>query len=187
MAPISITPSCKWLVEGPGFPRELAAAVRFAHADIGEFEDDGNRGSFPDRVNREFGSPLGSAYCANAWGWWWKQAHLPLPPRDVGSCDVVFRWAMQTGRFVDPKKGTPKPGYGVLYGARGPKGKFVLKDDKLPDAVHIGILATTERGGWAIEANTTLAGFSRDGIAVLFKPVTKDRLLGYVAPLPLTP
>lgn len=163
-------------------PPDLApvrlAVVEAAHDDIGECEEPpgSNRGRYPDLVNQEFGSPLGSYWCANAVGHWWKKAGAGRPPV-VGSTKSWLAWAKITGRF---RPSRPEPGDAVLYGAHG-----------VPE--HIGIVARVvddpaSPGGRrvvTIEGNTSLGAYDRNGWIIDQKPETAARVIGYVSPTPL--
>jgi hypothetical protein len=60
-------------------------------------------------------------------------------------------------------------GAAVVYGKPG-------------DASHIGVIVRVIPLLLAVEGNTTLDGFSRNGVAVDLKLVNTDRVLGYVYP-----
>jgi hypothetical protein len=170
--------TCRWLGVGRDpLEERLHDAVRLAHADIGEVELPGNRGAYCDRVNTRFGSPLGSPYCANSFGGWWKDAGLWVPVHEVGSCDVWWESAKIRNCFLpddDPRwRELVRPGWGVLYGVPG-------------NAGHVGILARKDRGLWTIEANTSAYKYDREGRAVLFKPLEEPSLLGFITPQPIT-
>lgn len=166
-------------------------AMELAHHDIGVREKPrgSNRGAVIDRYCDIAGSPRGSFWCACAVTTWWKDAGLEVPPlaptwwaqhkkppTGPGACDAWLWWGLITGRWSE----TPAPGAAVLYG--------VSKGGVL-DAQHIGLLLEHDPDDGtllAIEGNTTLSGFSRNGELVTLKAVDTDRLLGYVHPLPLT-
>ena len=166
----------------PDTPALNVAIVEAAHDDIGEGETidasghGTNRSTFVDGVNSEFGSPLGSYWCANTVGHWWKKAGAEIPASDVGAAETWRKWAFQTGRFNH----APCPGAAVLYG-------------KTDHADHIGIVARlvpdpAAAGGHrviTIEGNTSLGGYNRDGWAVAEKTVDLPHLIGYVWPEPV--
>jgi cell wall-associated NlpC family hydrolase len=151
--------------------------VRAAHACIGVRENPlgSNRGPQVDRWLRESGLDAsvitaGNGYWCAAWaGAMWKFAGIQMP---VGyyDCDVLWRWARETKRFV--KK--PGLGYMVLYG-----------NAKKPDANHVGIVVeNVQNPVITVEANTTIEGsaFERNGTAVAVKLIQpSDPVLGYIS------
>src|ERR1700680_3515555 len=92
---------------------DVKAALDYALLHVGVCEDPigSNRGPEIDAWAAEFGSPLGSFWCAlataqarKAGGWW-------IPPQDVGSCD---EWVDEAGReslFIKEAE----PGAAVVY------------------------------------------------------------------------
>jgi len=179
--------------------RLACAYARSLCHDDHEVPPGSNRGPFPDHVAREFGSPLGSAWCALAAGHLRAWAGLATPPRPlVGSCDAWRDWAEDTGRWVSA---------GALVGPRarltlatapalsvvlyttwqlltdGPyRGRY--------DAVHAGVLLEPARAGgsrsnW--EGNTSADRFDRNGGAAAVKPVHRTWFYGLVLPHPLAP
>lgn len=153
-------------------PELQIAIVEAAHNDIGEHEDPpgSNRGAYVDAVNLEFGSPLGSYWCANAGGHWWKKAGATLPPDNVGSVARWMRFAQHAGLWVQ----APAPGYAIIYGA---------PETGVPD--HLTIVEQVV-GARVLEigGNTTLtAGFDRNGWIVQQKEANYKRILGYVRPV----
>ena len=154
----------------PWTPKLQVAIVCAAHDDIGEHEDPpgSNRGTYVDAINQEFGSPLGSYWCANAVGHWWRKAGAQIPPDSVGSVARWVRFAQHTGMWTQE----PQPGYAVVYGKNG-----------APD--HITVVEQVVDGR-AIEigGNTTLTpGFDRNGWIVQQKDVDHARVLGYIRPV----
>jgi hypothetical protein len=164
----------------PDTPPLNVAIVERAHDDIGEGEDldetgrGTNRSTYVDRLNTRFGSPLGSYWCANAVGTWWKDAGAEVPPKDVGAAESWRTWAVRTGRF----SATPVPGAAVLYG-------------ESTHAHHIGVIAKIVRDPTApkgqrvitIEGNTSIGKYNRDGWIVAEKVVDLDHVIGYVTPI----
>lgn len=167
----------------PDTPPLRVQIVENAHDDIGSGENIGpdgqgtNRSFYVDAVNRRFGSPLGSYWCANAVAGWFADAGAQLPPVP-GSCESWHQWAFRTDRF----RSHPQPGYAVLYGTAA-------------HASHIGIVAKLEPDPTAplgrrvvvIEGNTSLGAFTRDGWIVAEKTLSREDLVGFVAPLPTDP
>lgn len=166
----------------PDTPALNVAIVEHAHDDIGEGEDIGpdgkgtNRSTYCDRVNSRFGSPLGSYWCANDVGGWWKDAGAEIPPANVGAADAWRVWALQTGRFSL----MPKPGFAVLYGTSTHADHITIVARIVPDPTAQHGRRVLEIGG-----NTSLGVYNRDGWVVAEKIVDAAKLIGYVSPLPL--
>jgi hypothetical protein len=147
--------------------------VRRAHADIGieERVDAANRSPYLDTIAQFFGSPIGSAWCALTLGWWCYETGVAFPDREVGAVRAWQSWAIKHGCWRE-KSYTPLPGDKVIYD---------MKPDGLGD--HIGVVARVHaRGVRTIEGNTSYAGFSREGVAVVYKPVATKFILGYIVP-----
>lgn len=142
------------------------AIVERAITDIGicESPPGSNRSGVIDGYNTAAGAPVGSYWCASAVAAWWRDSGAMLPPQPA-SCDSWLTWSKSTKRFAS----TPAPAYAVLYGVPG-------------DAQHIGVVIRTTPLLLAIEGNTSLGGFSRNGVAVDLKEVPLARVLGYVRP-----
>ena len=156
----------------PWTPKLNLAVVCAAHDDIGEHEDPpgSNRGAYVDAVNQEFGSPLGSAWCANALGHWFKKAGASIPPDNVGSADRWRRFGQHAGLWTDEAQ----PGYAVIYG-----------DRSTGLAHHVGIVEQIVNGRvLTIEGNTTLVpGYDREGWIVQQKEIAHEKVLGFVKPI----
>lgn len=149
-------------------PRVLKA-VRLAHDDILRVRESpmgSNQGPIVDEYNREFGSPLGSYWCGNALGHWWKGGGLEIPtvPGDV---DEWIKFAKKTGRWSR----YPVIGAATIYG-HGEDGR------------HCGIVYDFDsiEQVFDIQGNTTLTGRDRNGWLVTGKQVDLSWLLGYVHP-----
>jgi hypothetical protein len=169
MIPASLDP-----LMGP----KVKAAIDFALLNIGVCEDPvgSNRGPEIDAWANEFGSPLGSFWCALSVGKARKVGGLWIPSRDVGSCDRWYYEAERLGML------SPEPCHGaaVLY----TNGK-VLTDGPYAgrkDAVHIGLVLRLRPVLQSIEGNTTLGKYDRNGYVQTLKEVEKARVLGYVLP-----
>jgi hypothetical protein len=158
--------SCAWLESLLMPNRERRAAlVRRAHADIGieESASAANRSPYLDGIAREFGSPVGSAWCALIVGRWCREANVPTPPHSVGAVRAWRAWAEQKGVWRDASY-TPQPGDLVVY-----------------TQSHIGVVARVHaRGVRTIEGNTSYAGFSREGVAVVYKPMATKLVAGFI-------
>jgi hypothetical protein len=144
-----------------------AGIVRRALCDVGicETPPGSNRSGRIDEYVRAVGSPLGSYWCACAVAAWWREAGAWTPPHSAGSCDEWLTWAKATGRYHT----APALGAAVLYGKPG-------------DASHIGVIVRVTPLLLAVEGNTALEGFSRNGVAVDLKLVSGRAVLGYVYP-----
>jgi len=106
-------------------------------------------------------------WCAAAVTYWWKSAGLATPPSGAASCAYWADWAKRTGRFSR----TPVIGAAVLYRTRG------------KEYGHIGVVVAINNGRIVtIEGNTSLQGFSRNGVAVAQKQPNLSRVSGYVIP-----
>lgn len=172
MKPRPIPPAAPWLEQiDLGLDAALRKRlVRRAFADIGIEEQTGaaNRSPYLDRIAAHFGSPPGSAWCALIAGWWCYEMGAAHPPALVGAVRAWWAWAERKGLRVT----TPTPGDLVIYD---------LNTDTRPD--HMGIVARCHaRGVRAVEGNTSYAGFSREGVACLYKPVAHTRIAGYIRP-----
>lgn len=148
-----------------------------AHADIGvlEMPPGSNRSPAIDEYNRRAGADLGSYWCAS-WAYCMMadagvRSAVDMPGRFAApSVREWVSFAKSFGRWKLPVA-VPVPGDAVVYG--DPTGK--------PE--HIAIVT---RGGpiiCEVGGNTSLAGYSRNGVAVDFKAVDLPRVLGYVSPV----
>jgi hypothetical protein len=156
----------------------LAQALDFALLHIGVCEDPigSNRGPEIDAWATEFGSPLGSFWCALAVGKARKAGDLWIPSQDVGSCDEWVYQANRQGLMTQ----NPTSGAAVVYTnhKRISGGRY---DGQL-DAVHIGLVLRTTPALLSIEGNTVIGPFDRNGFVQALKEVDRSRVLGYVAP-----
>lgn len=153
-------------------PLTHRAVVEHALSKVGTWEDQGpNRGLAIDEWNQRAGVPAGSYWCASFVAAIWADGGAPeLPPTvERSNCDKWMAWALQTHRWTR----TPYYGAAVLYGVPG-------------DASHIGVIVRLKPVLCAVEGNTSMSGFSRNGVAVDFKEVALKRVLGYVHLYPLT-
>lgn len=169
-----MTMAARWLdsMAMPDHARR-AALVRRAHADIGIEENVGtpNRSPYLDTIAKFFGSPLGSAWCALIVGWWCYETGVAMPPREVGAVRRWQQWAKDEGLWK-PKTHLALPGDLCVY-------------DFKPDGVgdHIDVVGRMHgRGPRTIGGNTSYAGQSREGVAVVMKPVASSLVLGYIVP-----
>ncbi len=126
-----------------------------------------NRAPEIDEWNRRAKVPVGSFYCASGTAAWWQDAGFDVPNYPAG-CDEWRTWANETGRWSDK----PVEGAVVVYGTSA-------------DANHQGVVVRLSPILMDVEANTSIGGFSRNGVATALKVVDKDRVLGYVHPLPI--
>lgn len=135
-----------------------------------------NRGPDIDAWAREFGSPLGSYWCALAVGHCRKAHGLWIPTRDVGSCDEWYLQAENAGLLVQ----SPVVGAAVLYG-NGERIAFGRYKRRF-DAVHIGTVVRTHPQLQSLEGNTTLGKYDRNGTVLTLKAVETPKVLGYILP-----
>jgi hypothetical protein len=145
-------------------PIALAVAKR-ALLDIGicETPPGSNRSGRIDEYVEAVGSPLASFWCAAAVAAWFREAGAMTPPSSAGSCDVWMGWAKLHALWQP----TPAIGSAVVYGRAG-------------DASHIGVVVRVDPLLLAVEGNTALEAYSRNGVAVDLKQVNPARVLGYV-------
>jgi hypothetical protein len=136
-----------------------------------------NRGATIDSYNKRAGAPLGSPYCASAATAWWEDVGLEVPASGRASCDVLYRWALTTGRFHH----APAVGALILYGSGA-------RNDP---ASHVGIVIRLTPLLMTLEANTSLDGlYNREGFCFdrkRIEPLTMRPVLGYVWPAPVIP
>jgi hypothetical protein len=156
----------------------VRAALEFALSNIGvcEHPPGSNRGPEIDAWCTEFGSPLGSFWCAIAVGKARKMGGLWVPSHDVGACNEWVYQAQRAGLVT----ATPEPGGVVVYtnGKQLADGRYAGQGD----AVHVGLVLYVEPMLMAIEGNTTLSRFDRDGHVQTLKEVERGRVLCYIRP-----
>lgn len=161
-----------------GLTPGVRAALNFALANIGVCEDPpgSNRGPEIDAWAREFGSPVGSFWCALAVAKARRVGGLWVPAKNAGSCDEWLHQATLAAIVT----ATPEPGAAVLYtnGKRIEGGRY---DGQL-DAVHMGIILRARPVLFSIEGNTTLGKYDRNGYVQTLKAVDSARVLCYIAP-----
>jgi hypothetical protein len=166
-APTKPRSLCAWAPNT--LPSVNLAIAKRALLDIGicEVPPGSNRSGRIDEYVTAVHSPYGSYWCAAAVAAWWREASAETPPSQGGSCDAWAHWARDTGRWT----GGPEIGRAVVYGVPG-------------DASHIGVVVRVYPLLLSVEGNTTIEGFSRNGVAVDLKMVNKARVLGYIDPVP---
>lgn len=156
----------------------VRAALDFALSNIGvcEHPPGSNRGPEIDAWCTEFGSPLGSFWCAIAVGKARKAGGLWIPNCDVGACN---EWVYQ-GQRAGLMTAAPEPGAAVVYtnGKHLTEGRYVGQFE----AVHIGLVLCVEPVMLSIEGNTTLGRFDKNGFVQALKEVEHDRVLCYIKP-----
>lgn len=156
----------------------VRAALDLALANIGVCEDPpgSNRGPEIDAWTQEFGSPLGSFWCALAVAKARRVGGLWVPATAAGSCDEWLYEANHAGLVTQ----TPEAGAAVLYtnGKRITGGRY---DGQL-DAVHMGLVLRVRPVLFSIEGNTTLGKYDRNGYVQTLKQVDTARVLCYIAP-----
>jgi hypothetical protein len=142
---------------------------------IAERSSAANRGGRIDVYLRRAGVPesviaSGKGYWCAAWlGAVWDDAGAAVPPQ-YASCDAWIPWAKKRGQWY----ATPCIGAAALYGIPG-------------DASHIGGVIRIPKPDYPylmdIEGNTSINGYSRNGVLVDGKEVSTSKLLGYVHPV----
>jgi hypothetical protein len=154
------------------------AALDFALTNIGVCEDPpgSNRGPEIDEWTTEFGSPLGSYWCAISVGKARKMGGLWIPDRDVASCDEWVYQAFRDALVISE----PVPAAAVVYtnGKRLLTGRYAGQ----LDAVHIGTVLRAKPVAQSIEGNTTLGKYDRNGYTQALKEIDHVRVLCYIAP-----
>jgi hypothetical protein len=150
----------------PALQRSLALQSLL---DIGicEMPPGSNRSPRIDEYLTAVGSPLGSPWCAAATAAWCRDAGVAIPPSNAGACETWLRWALEHSSFTD----TPQEGCLVLYDFAGTK-----------QADHIGVIVRLSPLKLTVEGNTSLSGFSREGLLVDLKPMDTNAVLGYIVP-----
>lgn len=150
---------------------------------IGVCEDPpgSNRGEDLDAWCRKYGSPLGSYWCALLQAEISDRSHSWRPTKDVASCDEWFLQGERAGLVIQ----TPRPGAVVLYtnGQKLGSGRYAGR----LDAVHIGRVLRATPVPMAIEGNTTLGKYDRNGFVSTLKQIEAARVLCYLAPAPAVP
>jgi hypothetical protein len=158
----------------------IQTAVAFARAFAGMHEEPigSNRGLRIDDWAREFGSPVGSPWCALAVAKARRMGGLWVPERDAGACN---QWVLE-GRRLRLLSDTPAVGAAVIYTdhQRIVGGRY---DGQL-HAVHMGLVCDATAQLAAIEGNTSLTRFEHDGWIQAVKPIDTARVLCYVRPVP---
>lgn len=159
-------------------PENVRQAIDWALTHIGVCEDPigSNRGPELDEWCQEAGSPLGSYWCAIALWKARKAGGLWVPSHDVGSCDEWIYQAFRANKVISQIV----PGAAVIY-TNGEK----LTDGRYAgqlDAVHCGLVERTTPKRLAIEGNTTLGKYDRNGYILTLKEIASDRVYLYIAP-----
>lgn len=156
----------------------VRAAIDWALLHIGVCEEPpgSNRGPEIDAWAKEFGSPLGSFWCALSVAKARKAGGLWIPTHDVGSCDEWYLQAEQAGKLLKE----PCHGAAILYtnGKTLGTGRYAGRKD----IVHIGLAMRTRPVLFSVEGNTTLGKYDRNGYVQTMKEVDRARVQAYVAP-----
>ncbi|MBA3890985.1 MAG: hypothetical protein H0X64_10685 [Gemmatimonadaceae bacterium] len=157
---------------------KVAACLDYASTLVGvtEVPLGSNRAPDIDAWCREFGSPLGSYWCALYVGHVRKTHGLWVPSRDVGNCD---EWVLQA-RERGLASSTPVPGAAAVFTnwSRHTSGRYKGQHD----AVHISLVLRVTPRLEDLGGNTTLTGFSRNGDTVAKKGIDRNRILCWVLP-----
>lgn len=153
-------------------PLQLRIARRaFRDLGLAEIPKGSNRSTRIDRYLREAGVPenvirSGQGYwCAAQSGAVFRDAGAAVPMA-YAACQNWLNWGLKNGHL----KTSPVLGALVLYGT-GNK------------ANHCGIIVRADNGYlFSIEGNTSLNGYSREGLMCDLKDVARDKVIGYVWP-----
>lgn len=147
--------------------------VKRALRDVGlcEIPKGSNRSPRIDRYLKDAGVPnaviqSGAGYWCAAWvGAVYRDCGAKVP-NGYAACQSWLTWGAKTGYL----KKTPTVGAVVLYGNAG-------------TSHHCGIVLRTDNGYLlSIESNTSLNGYSREGLLCGLKEIAVDKVLGYVWP-----
>jgi hypothetical protein len=161
-------------------PAICEAIIRRAQRDIPIIENPAgsNRSPEIDAMCKRFGVPLASYWCALWVSDVWKDAGAEIPPVSNAKawhpaiCQTWLEWSFETGRFSS----RPGLGFAALFGTDGNQ-----------PAKHIACcVVALSPHVYALEGNTSEAGFSRNGELAALKRTNLERLIGYVSPLPLS-
>jgi hypothetical protein len=176
----------RWPVEAGFIDQSTVTPLQFRIArralrDVGlcEIPKGSNRSTRIDRYLREAGVPesvirSGEGFWCAAWaGAVWRDAGAKVPLA-YAACQNWLNWGLKNGTL----KPTPTVGSVVLYMSGGNKSK----------SHHCGIVLRVDNGYTvSIEGNTTLNGYSNNGLFCGLKEVALDKVIGYVHPLEATP
>lgn len=135
-----------------------------------------NRGPDIDAWAREFGSPVGSFWCALAVAHARKRFGLWVPRSSAGSCDEWIYQAFRHSLVVSD----PVPGSAVVYtnGKQLTSGRYAGQFD----AVHIGTVLRMKPRAMSWEGNTTLGKYDRNGYVLALKEIEHARVYAYILP-----
>jgi hypothetical protein len=148
--------------------------VRRALRDVGlcEIPRGSNRSTRIDRYLREAGVPESvirsgqGFWCAAASGAAYRDAGAKVPLA-YAACQNWLNWGLRNGYL----KKDPVVGALVLYGV-GNKSN------------HCGIMIRVDNGyRISLEGNTSLNGYSREGLFYALKETALDKVLGYIHPV----
>jgi hypothetical protein len=164
----------------PPLLRWMGADVDTLHAtiamratiDVGILENPpgSNRSPEIDAMMDLVGSPRGMSWCAAAVSSWFKFAGAEIPPTEAGAVRAWKAWAFRTSRWT----------------TRAAIGRAVVYGDAQDNPEHIGVIIRVLPVMLSVEGNTSLQGYSTNGVACAEKAVTLTRVLGYISPTPLT-
>jgi hypothetical protein len=164
---------------GLSMTQGVAASLDFALRHVGVCEDPpgSNRGPEIDAWAREFGSPVGSYWCALSVGMARKAGGLWIPTCDVGACNEWVFQGTRAGLVIKD----PLPGSAVVY----TNGQVIHggRYDGQHDAVHIGLVLRVAPVLLSIEGNTVIGAFDRNGWVQALKEVDNRRVLCFLSPL----
>lgn len=165
---------CAWIPESVPELQLRIVLITHSHIGIEEMPPGSNRSPFIDRINKKWGAPVGSYWCASFVAEMFDLAGAQTPKVGLApSCDEWVKFAKKNGTWVATADGLlPEVGWAVVYGKPRPF-----------DANHIGIISRNSPIVRSIEGNTSTGGqFERNGTAVWPK-TPSSKVLGYCKPI----
>lgn len=149
-------------------PLEKAIVLRaFCDILIAEMPLGSNRSGRIDTYNQRAGAPLESYYCASWMSCVFEDCGADTPPLGLRtSCHEWQEWAKRVGCA----SAEARPGYGVIY------------HNDAGYANHCGIAVRTSPLLRSVEANTTVAGYNRNGNGMEAKIIDPNRVSCYIKP-----
>jgi hypothetical protein len=157
----------RWIPDA--IPAINALIARRAMCDVGIMELTTNRSPVIDGYMDAVGSPRGMSWCAASASAWFREMGAEIPPSEAGAVIAWKQWGFRTSRWTS----RPAIGRAVIYG------------DAQDNPEHMGVLVRVAPALLSVEGNTSLAGYSTNGVGCFCKAATLARVLGYVNPLPL--
>lgn len=172
MTATTVWPTARWLDGLQGSDADLRRRIVIrAMADIGIEEQTANRSAYIDELLRNANTAVGQPWCAAAVRQWYWDAGAMVPTSGSAAVRNWVPWAQSWGLWL-PADAAAAPGDAVIY-----------RSDPTKPPNHMGVVVRSHtRGLRAVEGNTSYAGFSREGIAVDYKPVSMGHVMGFIRP-----